>query len=130
MRLLAPVGVAALFVASCGSDGEPAAVDGAPVDEVVEDPAEVRDLVEFPGKEPVEAVRNPRYHHHGDRGRGASPVEQEQHERQQEEARYAEDIGDGHDARGAVLVACSRRVSHACLPSIRASRARGRGSPW
>ena len=37
MRLLAPVGVGALLVASCGSDDEPAAVDEAPVDEVVED---------------------------------------------------------------------------------------------
>jgi len=43
MRLLAPVGVAALFVASCGSDGEPAAVDGAPVDEVVEDATDAVD---------------------------------------------------------------------------------------
>ena len=34
MRLLAPVGVVALLAASCGSDGEPAAVDEAPVDEV------------------------------------------------------------------------------------------------
>jgi len=43
MRLLAPVGVAALLVASCGSDGEPAAVDGAPVDEVVEDATDAVD---------------------------------------------------------------------------------------
>ena len=37
MRLLAPVGVAALLVASCGSDSEPAAVGEASVDEVVEE---------------------------------------------------------------------------------------------
>jgi hypothetical protein len=37
IRLLAPVGVVALLAASCGSDGEPAAVDEAPVDEVVEE---------------------------------------------------------------------------------------------
>ena len=43
MRLLAPVGVGALLVASCGSDAEPAAVDEAPVDEVVE---EASDAVE------------------------------------------------------------------------------------
>lgn len=40
MRLVAPVGVGALLVASCGSDAEPAAGDEAPVDEVVEDAEE------------------------------------------------------------------------------------------
>lgn len=47
MRLLAPVGVVALFAASCGSDSEPAAVDEAPVDEVVEDASDaVEDAVD------------------------------------------------------------------------------------
>jgi hypothetical protein len=43
MRLLAPVGVVALLAASCGSDGEPAAVDEAPVDEVVEEASDAVD---------------------------------------------------------------------------------------
>jgi hypothetical protein len=43
IRLLAPVGVAALLVASCGSDDEPAAVDEAPVDEVVEEASDAAD---------------------------------------------------------------------------------------
>lgn len=43
IRLLAPVGVVALLAASCGSDGEPAAVDEAPVDEVVEEASDAVD---------------------------------------------------------------------------------------
>jgi hypothetical protein len=43
IRLLAPVGVVALLAASCGSDGEPAAVDEAPVDEVVEEATDAVD---------------------------------------------------------------------------------------
>jgi hypothetical protein len=37
VRLLAPVGVAALVATACGSDAEPAAVEETPVDEVVEE---------------------------------------------------------------------------------------------
>jgi hypothetical protein len=40
-RLFAPVGVVALLVASCGSDSEPAAVEDASVDEVVEEATDV-----------------------------------------------------------------------------------------
>jgi hypothetical protein len=43
IRLLAPVGVVALLAASCGSDGEPAAVDEAPVDEAVEEATDAVD---------------------------------------------------------------------------------------
>ena len=43
MRLLAPVGVVALLAASCGSDSEPAAVEDASVDEVVEEASDAVD---------------------------------------------------------------------------------------
>jgi hypothetical protein len=43
VRLLAPVGVAALLAASCGSDADPAAVEDESVDEVVEEASDAAD---------------------------------------------------------------------------------------
>ncbi len=55
MRMLAPVGVAALLAASCGSDDEPAAVGDASVDEATDAVDEAVDTAES-GDLPEDAV--------------------------------------------------------------------------